>query len=997
MDTIVKQIPTLKHLLKDAEKDIIRLRKTVGSGPNGEVEMLMMRGTQCVGKKLHGFLLDFSKKDSITTLKKLAHDCNQISHLSHPNVAVFFGLCIFENLQDSSKCLVLIREYAKNDLTHLLEANPNLPLAFKTSILMDVTKALDYLHMCKPAIVHRNLSSSNVLITESLRVKVADMECGCFNKINPLFGKRRLAFVAPEAMKSNPKLVPASDMFSFGQIALHTASHTLPNDLSEGSTEIEKRLKYITLLKQLPAIDKIIVDLIIICLHDSPKNRPTASVAMKELVQLEQKLACKGDKYHSCMKRMTMYEMAEKLVERHEETDTESVTSNLAEERRRSVHLKISQIKDGVPGLLFLKEMVREGFMIRRQQPKWMEYKFEITSDRFLQYSVLNGQVIDRFSLEEVTHITAQSIAGKEVFPFHVYFRGDRFWVLGARSEEERKTWMEAIIPGSTHNQWDDSILHQPLKRSATAPSIHPSHDPAYVKYNEINAPPPKDPPPVPQRPPSTIQETTTDNTYLKLLPSTTGSEMDERTEAVASYTLDQIHLMIEMFEENVQPTSPTSPKCRSNSELTELTIRDTPIYVSEHSSKHPNKGLYMTYSRLSQVMEDQKTNNLCKPENQTREDGICSPEGVKPSSSPRKQGLCRQNAVRCSTTHQQKEAKTAKKSNLPKQESKDKLRKILRQQSSEDMLEDKSYDNPEWSKAGLGEIQGSEKVHDVNAQEKKAEINTLSISTKELHELTNIAIGHYGQVYKAKYTTSNSGQITVTVKAFQEPFGPTECNQFLHDVGVIAVSDNPNVVKLYGYVPENNWLVMEYTSFGDLKKYLRNNQVSCAHLIKYMFDIAMGMHYITAQGLIHRNLALRNILIMENGTCKVADLGMKNRSFSISRYDIGHELSPHTDQRRWMSPENLTRGHFSEASDVWSFGVTQWEMFQPGRVPYSALNSSQFSEKITKGHTLDIPDISPEIVAKIMQACWHWNTTKRPSFMYIASLLIKRTLGEAD
>ena len=135
----------------------------------------------------------------------------------------------------------------------------------------------------------------------------------------------------------------------------------------------------------------------------------------------------------------------------------------------------------------------------------------------------------------------------------------------------------------------------------------------------------------------------------------------------------------------------------------------------------------------------------------------------------------------------------------------------------------------------------------------------------------------------------------------------------------------------------------------------------------------------------------------MENDTCKVADLGMRKRSFSVSRLHPVHDLSPHTDQRRWMSPENLTRGHFAEASDIWSFGVIQWEMFQPGRIPYSTLNSSQFPSYIIKGHTLDIPDICPEIVAKIMRACWHWNTTKRPSFMYIASLLIKRTLGEED
>ncbi len=135
----------------------------------------------------------------------------------------------------------------------------------------------------------------------------------------------------------------------------------------------------------------------------------------------------------------------------------------------------------------------------------------------------------------------------------------------------------------------------------------------------------------------------------------------------------------------------------------------------------------------------------------------------------------------------------------------------------------------------------------------------------------------------------------------------------------------------------------------------------------------------------------------MEDHTCKVADLVMKNTSFSVTEFDVGHVVYPQLDQRRWMSPENLHRGIFSEASDVWSFGVVQWEMFQPMRVPYSTLSSSQFPQHINSGHTLDIPDICHNIVAKIMRACWNWNPSKRPSFMYIASLLMQRTLDERD
>ncbi len=340
MDAVFNQAPSLKAQLKEAS-DIIRSGNILGIGPNGEVEELLVRGNLCAGKKLHGTLLDISTKES-NILEKLATDCNQLSRLGHPNVAAFFGLYILDNVHDSSKSLVLIREYSKGTLTNLLEANPLLPLSVKTSILLDVTKALDYLHMSKPAIVHCNLASTNVLITDSMQAKVADMECACFNKIHQVIEKQQLAFLPPEANQPLSSFEAASDMFSFGHIALHSAIHTPPDILTQGLTEIEKRAKYIAPLKN---VDKILGDLIVSCLQISPKKRPTASSAMKDLRQLEQKLACKGDKYHSYMKRMTMYEMIGNMMEDRAEIESLDSGPDQIDDMQRRVNFNVSQIK----------------------------------------------------------------------------------------------------------------------------------------------------------------------------------------------------------------------------------------------------------------------------------------------------------------------------------------------------------------------------------------------------------------------------------------------------------------------------------------------------------------------------------------------------------------------------------------------------------------------------------------------------------------------------
>lgn len=336
MDAVLKHVPALKSQLNGHTSDIVRSGKILGIGPNGQVEELLLRGNLCAGKILYRMFFDVLKKNSKSVLERLASDCRQLSGLSHPNVAVFFGVHIFDSksIHDSSESLVLIREYAKDTLTHLLERNPILPLSVKTSILLDITKALDYLHLSKPAIVHCNLTSTNVLITDSMQAKVADMECSCFSQSTR---SKNVAFIAPEATESN--FETGSDMFSFGNIALHSTIHMLPEDLVLGSTEIEKRSKYMIHLKD---GNKVLSDLIESCLQDAPEKRPTASAAMNDLRQLEEKPVCKRDKYHGLRRRMTASEMATKMIEDEQEVCSESVPD---QNGKVQLQINVAQIK----------------------------------------------------------------------------------------------------------------------------------------------------------------------------------------------------------------------------------------------------------------------------------------------------------------------------------------------------------------------------------------------------------------------------------------------------------------------------------------------------------------------------------------------------------------------------------------------------------------------------------------------------------------------------
>ena len=128
--------------------------------------------------------------------------------------------------------------------------------------------------------------------------------------------------------------------------------------------------------------------------------------------------------------------------------------------------------------------------------------------------------------------------------------------------------------------------------------------------------------------------------------------------------------------------------------------------------------------------------------------------------------------------------------------------------------------------------------------------------------------------------------------------------------------------------------------------------------------------------------------MVSANEICKVADFGLMHKLPDDEEYLIGSTTAK--KPIRWMAPESLTEMKFSIASDVWSFGVLQWEMFNPTKIPYEELNTTQCIAMIPSGHRMEIPQECPETVADIMKACWLSKAAKRPSFLLISLLLAK-------
>ena len=149
----------------------IQLLKTecLGMGSYGAVYKAMCDDLPCAGKILHPTLFQSNDPGAMTVMTRFQQECSVLSAMRHPNIVQYLGLC-----QDPvTRLPVLLIELMDESLTRFLERSQEpLPYNTQVNICHDVALALAYLH--SNGIVHRDLSSNNVLLLAGNRAKVTD-------------------------------------------------------------------------------------------------------------------------------------------------------------------------------------------------------------------------------------------------------------------------------------------------------------------------------------------------------------------------------------------------------------------------------------------------------------------------------------------------------------------------------------------------------------------------------------------------------------------------------------------------------------------------------------------------------------------------------------------------------------------------------------------------------------------------------------------------------
>lgn len=123
----------------------------------------------------------------------------------------------------------------------------------------------------------------------------------------------------------------------------------------------------------------------------------------------------------------------------------------------------------------------------------------------------------------------------------------------------------------------------------------------------------------------------------------------------------------------------------------------------------------------------------------------------------------------------------------------------------------------------------------------------------------------------------------------------------------------------------------------GSLNNYLRKNNLRVSQLTQMCYDIAKGMEYLEKHNVIHRDLASRNCLIDRKGRVKVADFGLSRCLQSDEEYFCQIKEVP----VRWWAVEVFLGSPYTSKSDVWSYGITVWEVFSRADTPYSHIQQN--------------------------------------------------------
>lgn len=260
---------------------------------------------------------------------------------------------------------------------------------------------------------------------------------------------------------------------------------------------------------------------------------------------------------------------------------------------------------------------------------------------------------------------------------------------------------------------------------------------------------------------------------------------------------------------------------------------------------------------------------------------------------------------------------------------------------------------------------------------------------------LEKIGTGGMSDVYKAKDHKLNR---FVAVKVLKQEFSENAnfVSKFRIEAQAAAGLMHPNIVNVYdvGEESENHYIVMELVEGITLKKYIEKKaRLSVKEAVSIAIQVSMGIEAAHNNHIIHRDIKPQNIIISKEGKVKVTDFGIAKAATSntITSNVMG---SVH-----YTSPEQARGGYSDEKSDIYSLGVTMFEMLT-GRVPFNGETTVAIAIKHIQEEFPSPREYVPEIpvcVEQIVLKCCQKSPDRRYQSMTELIADLKQSLISPD
>lgn len=204
-----------------------------------------------------------------------------------------------------------------------------------------------------------------------------------------------------------------------------------------------------------------------------------------------------------------------------------------------------------------------------------------------------------------------------------------------------------------------------------------------------------------------------------------------------------------------------------------------------------------------------------------------------------------------------------------------------------------------------------------------------------EIHDL--IGVGGMAYVYRAYDRMEDRW---VAIKILKEEFSNNSdfLRRFRNEAKAITLLSHPNIVEVYdvSFGDQLQYIVMEYIDGITLKQYIeQEGAIRWNEALHFTLQILMALEHAHEKGIIHRDIKPQNIMLLQDGTIKVADFG-------IARF-LQSETQTMTDKAigsvHYIAPEQARGDYITDKADIYSVGVMLYEMIT-GKLPFVADNA---------------------------------------------------------